>query len=147
MGVRVLVGTAKGGFWVTSASRRDWEVTGPFLKGWKVTAGLRLSDGRVLAAVGSDVYGPAVHMYNNYVHIRQSVGTARSESRNGDESGASGGSWEQLPGGPEYPEGGPGRFRQIWTLAENRGRCTPACRTRASSRVTTAATPGSRSPG
>ena len=55
MGVRVLVGTAKGGFWVTSASRRDWEVTGPFLKGWKVTAGLRLSDGRVLAAVG--MYG------------------------------------------------------------------------------------------
>ena len=126
MGVRVLMGTAKGGFWVTSASRRDWEVTGPFLKGWKVTAGLRLSDGRVLAAVGSDVYGPAVHMYNNYVHNE---------------------SWEQLPGGPEYPEGGPGRFRQIWTLAENRGRCTPACRTRASSRVTTAATPGSRSPG
>ena len=68
MGVRVLVGTVKGGFWVTSANRREWEVTGPFLKGWKVTAGLRLPDGRFLAAVGSDVYGPAVHMYNNYVH-------------------------------------------------------------------------------
>ena len=29
--------------------------------------------------------------------------------------------WEQLPGGPEYPDGDPSRFRQIWTLAENRG--------------------------
>ena len=121
MGVRVLVGTAKGGFWVTSANRRDWEVMGPFLKGWKVTAGLCLSDGRFLAAVGSHVYGPAIHMYNNYVHNERLAGTVGGELRNGDESGASGGSWEQLPGGPEYPQGGPSRFRQIWALAENRG--------------------------
>ena len=121
MGVRVLVGTVKGGFWVTSSNRRDWEVTGPFLKGWKVTAGLRLSNGRFVAAVGSDVYGPAVHMYNNYVHNGRSPGTVGGQPHSGDGSHASGGSWEQLPGGPEYPEGGPGRFRQIWTLAENRG--------------------------
>ena len=37
MGVRLLVGTAKGGFRVTSDDRREWEVSGPFFKGWKVT--------------------------------------------------------------------------------------------------------------
>ena len=37
---RLLVGTAKGGFWVTSDDRRQWKVEGPFFKGWKVTAGL-----------------------------------------------------------------------------------------------------------
>ena len=39
MGVRLLVGTAKGGFWVTSDDHREWAVEGPFFKGWKVTAG------------------------------------------------------------------------------------------------------------
>ena len=100
MGVRVMVGTAKGGFWVTSPDRRKWEVTGPFFKGWKVTAGLRLSDGRFMAAVASDIYGPAVYVY-------------RGDNPDGQ--------WEQLPSGPEYPGGGDRRFRQIWTLKENRG--------------------------
>ncbi len=59
MGVRLLVGTSKGGFWVTSDDRREWAVEGPFFKGWKVTAGLRLARGGFMAAVASDVYGPA----------------------------------------------------------------------------------------
>ena len=102
MGVRLMVGTAKGGFWVTSANRRDWEVTGPFLKGWKVTAGLRLSNGRFVAAVGSDVYGPAVHMYNNYVHNGRSPGTVGGQPHSGDGSHASGGSWDPVTGLNEH---------------------------------------------
>ncbi len=97
MSVRLMVGTGKGGFWVTSDDRRAWKVTGPFFKGWKVTAGLRLADGRYMAAVASDIYGPAIHM-----------------SADGEE-------WEQLASGPAYAGGGDRRLREIWTLRENRG--------------------------
>ncbi|MDE2763915.1 MAG: exo-alpha-sialidase [Gemmatimonadota bacterium] len=98
MGVRLLVGTAKGGFWVTSDDRSEWEVAGPFFKGWKVTAGLRLRDGSFVAAVASDIYGPAIFL-----------------SPDGDE-------WEQVADGPAYPDGDDRRLRQIWTLRENRGK-------------------------
>lgn len=97
MSVRLMVGTGKGGFWVTSDDRGAWKVDGPFFKGWKVTAGLRLADGRFMAAVASDIYGPALHV-----------------SADGDK-------WEQLPSGPAYPPGGDRRLREIWTLREHRG--------------------------
>jgi len=97
MSVRLMVGTGKGGFWVDSDDRRAWKVSGPFFKGWKVTAGVRLADGRFMAAVASDIYGPALHV------------------------SADGQNWEQLPSGPVYPDGGDRRLREIWTLRENRG--------------------------
>lgn len=97
MSVRLMVGTGKGGFWVSSDDRRAWKVSGPFFKGWKVTAGVRLADGRYMAAVASDIYGPALHV-----------------SRDGE-------NWEQLPNGPAYPDGSDRRLRQVWTLRENRG--------------------------
>ncbi len=97
MSVRLMVGTGKGGFWVSSDDRRAWKVSGPFFKGWKVTAGVRLADGRYMAAVASDIYGPALHV-----------------SRDGVD-------WEQLPNGPAYPDGSDRRLRQVWTLRENRG--------------------------
>ena len=97
MSVRLLVGTAKGGFWVTNDDRREWNIEGPFFKGWKVTAGLRLEGGGFVAAVASDIYGPAIFL-----------------SPDGEE-------WEQVTDGPSYPDGDDRRLRQIWTLRENRG--------------------------
>lgn len=97
MGVRLLVGTAKGGFWLTSEDRSQWTVEGPFFKGWKVTSGLRLGDGRFLVGVASDIFGPTLQV-----------------SENGQD-------WTQIDDGPAYPEGGDRKLRQIWTLAENRG--------------------------
>ena len=109
MGVRVLVGTEKGGFWMRSSpDRRRWEVSGPFFKGWKVTAGLRLADGRFMAATASHVYGPALHL---------SKGADGSLDADAPDAQA----WEQVPRGPFYPDGGERRLRQVWTLAENRG--------------------------
>jgi len=36
-GVRVLVGTRKGAFVLTSdGSRRDWEISGPHFAGWEI---------------------------------------------------------------------------------------------------------------
>ena len=88
MSVRLLVGTAKGGFWVTSGDRREWKVDGPFFKGWKVTAGLRRESGDFVVAVASDVYGPAVFL-----------------SHDGEE-------WQQVEDGPAYPDGGDRRLRR-----------------------------------
>jgi len=96
VGVRLLVGTAKGGFWMTSDDRSEWKVEGPFFKGWKVTAGLRLDDGRFLVGVASDIFGPALQVSENGVD------------------------WEQIEEGPRYEDGGDRKLRQIWTLRENR---------------------------
>lgn len=108
MGVRVLVGTEKGGFWMRSPDRRTWEVSGPFFKGWKVTAGLRLADGRFMVATASHVYGPALHL---------------SKGGNGPPSAdlPDAQAWEQTERGPSYPDGGKRRLSQVWTLKENRG--------------------------
>lgn len=116
MSVRLLVGTAKGGFWLTSRDRREWEVIGPFFKGWKVTAGIRLSDGRFMTAVASDIYGPAVYAIREDGNEAQGDGTA---ARRGTTTPPD--QWEQLVDGPTYPDGGDRRLRQIWTLKENRG--------------------------
>ena len=97
MGIRLLVGTAKGGFWITSSDRAHWQVSGPFFKGWKVTAGLRMADGRYVIGVASDVYGPALH-------VTEDLET-----------------WSQIENGPAYPDGGDRQLRQIWTLEEDRG--------------------------
>lgn len=109
MSARLLVGTAKGGFWLTSRDRREWDVTGPFFKGWKVTAGVRLSDGRFMAAVASDIYGPALY----------STRGGRAATVGGAVPGPD--QWEQVAEGPAYADGGDRRLRQVWTLKENRG--------------------------
>lgn len=95
---RVLVGTVKGGFWLTQTNGDSWKVDGPLFKGWKVTAGTRLSTGRFLIGVASDIYGPAIQISDDLAN------------------------WSQAPQSPAYPEGGDRRLKQIWTLAENRGR-------------------------
>ena len=93
--MRLLVGTVKGGFWFTSEDRTTWTVHGPFFAGWKVTAGLRLQDGRYLIGVASDIYGPALQV-----------------SEDGE-------TWTQIESGPSYPDGGAPKLRQIWTLEEH----------------------------
>ena len=95
--MRLLVGTVKGGFWFTSPDREEWTLSEPFFAGWKVTTGLRLSDGRYLIGVASDIYGPALQV-----------------SEDGE-------TWTQIEAGPSYPEGGDPKLRQIWTLGENDG--------------------------
>lgn len=95
--MRLLVGTVKGGFWFTSQDRRSWTVDAPFFAGWKVTAGLRLADGRYLIGVASDIYGPALQVSEDGVE------------------------WTQIKNGPSYPGGGDAKLRQIWTLREHDG--------------------------
>lgn len=61
--VRVLVGTRKGGFILSSdAARENWDVKGPFFKGWNVMHMVfDPRDQRLHAAVVHDVFGPSTH--------------------------------------------------------------------------------------
>lgn len=94
MEVTVAVGTEKGAYLLrTDAERRDWTITGPLFKGWKVTAFGEAGDGTYLLATGSNWFGAALH-------------------RSSDLS-----DWTQIVDGPAWPQGGDRKLTQIWTLA------------------------------
>jgi len=62
-GVRVLVGTRKGAFIITSdGDRRDWEVSGPHFPGWEVyhVAGSLLDPERIYAAPSGGWFGQVI---------------------------------------------------------------------------------------
>jgi photosystem II stability/assembly factor-like uncharacterized protein len=91
--VVVVIGTEKGAFVCTSgAARAQWEVEGPLLKGWRVTASARTASGRCLVATASPVYGVALHGGPDFRQLAQ------------------------IDTGPAYPQGGERRLNQIWTL-------------------------------
>ena len=66
--VLVLVGTRKGGFILSSDSKREtWELNGPFFKGWNVMhMTFDPRDQRLHAAVVHDVYGPSTHYSDDF---------------------------------------------------------------------------------
>lgn len=63
MGVGLLIGTRKGLFLLSASDdRREWDVSGPHLKGWEVFHAVAdPRDGAVYAATNSFVYGATVH--------------------------------------------------------------------------------------
>src|SRR6201990_1121249 len=87
-GVRVLVGTRKGGFILTSdAQRSDWKVDGPHLAGWEIyhMKGSPVDPNRIYASQTSGWFGQIIQ--------RSSDG---------------GKTWETPGGGPEKsPQGWP----------------------------------------
>ena len=91
MGVRVIVGTEKGGFVCESDdSRASFKVQEPLFKGWKVTASARTSTGRTIVATASRVYGAAIQV--------------------SDDDGAK---WRQVENGPAYEEGALDILREL----------------------------------
>ncbi len=97
MSVLVIVGTAKGGFALRSKDRKNWDIEGPFFKGWSVTAATRDPDGMFLIGAASYVYGPAIH-------------TSRDLAE-----------WRQVSNGPAYPTDGKYKLTQIWKLLVHDG--------------------------
>lgn len=82
------IGTEKGGF-IARRTTDGFDITGPLFPGWKVTTWGRTPGGAYLAALGSNWFGPAVQRSTDLEE------------------------WEQVPGTPTYPEGGP-KLEQIW---------------------------------
>ncbi len=63
-GVRVLVGTRKGAFILTSDGRRQqWEVSGPHFGGWEIfhVKGSPVNPNRLYASQSSDWFGQVMH--------------------------------------------------------------------------------------
>ncbi|HQR43764.1 MAG TPA: hypothetical protein PLX97_13815, partial [Gemmatales bacterium] len=62
-GVRVLVGTRKGAFVLTSdAARKKWNTTGPFFAGWEIyhVKGSPVDPDRIYASQTSNWFGQQV---------------------------------------------------------------------------------------
>jgi hypothetical protein len=92
MMVNLCIGTDKGAWVLTSGDRKDWDLHGPYAKGWKVTTFGRDLEGGYLLATGSNWYGAAIQ-------------------RSADLD-----SWKQLESGPAYATGGERPLTQIWTM-------------------------------
>lgn len=114
MSVALVVGTRKGAVILTSdKTRRTW--TGELvLKGWHVTASARDAGGRIYAAIGNDVYGPAIMASDDLKTWRQLDAAPRyreGEIGNPDHNRTLGAA------DPFGRFGGNGRYvDQIWTL-------------------------------
>jgi hypothetical protein len=92
MSLTVVVGTAKGGFILRTDDRQSWSMSGPFFKGWKVTAITRDAQGTFLCGTASDVYGAAIHKSTDLEN------------------------WTQVKKGPSYPKEGTAGLKQIWKI-------------------------------
>ncbi|MCA9244485.1 MAG: hypothetical protein KDA32_11050 [Phycisphaerales bacterium] len=92
MPVVLVVGTAKGGFVCRSDDRLNWDIEGPFLKGWGVTAAARGPAGDWLVGTTSFVYGAAIHRSDD---LRE---------------------FAQAKQGPAYSEDSGVKLEQIWKI-------------------------------
>ena len=69
-GVRVLVGTRKGAFILTSDDKREqWHVDGPHFGGWEIyhLKGSPADPKRIYASQASDWFGQVIHL--SLIHI------------------------------------------------------------------------------
>ena len=101
----LLVGTAKGAFFVESdAERRAWDIRGPLCEGWPIhDLIVEPGSGAILAGGGSPWYGPAVW---------------RSEDL--------GASWTHSSDGLTYGDGAASDpVATVWSLATGAGRHDP----------------------
>lgn len=104
-GLVLMAGTRKGAFFLESNDdRSDWTVSGPSLKGWKVS-NLQVdprSDGRLFAAVSHFVYGPTIHRSRDggqsWTQVDQSPAFSGDDSRDLNQI------WTLTPGPPSQPE-------------------------------------------
>jgi hypothetical protein len=108
---RVLVGTRKGAFVLTSDERRkDWSVAGPFFGGWEIfhVKGSPLDPDRVYASQASDWFGQVIH--------RSDDGGATWEPVGNDFS------YDGVPGEHQWYDGTlrPWAFTRVWHLEPSR---------------------------
>ncbi len=76
-GVRVLVGTMKGAFILTSdGTRKDWKVSGPHFGGWEIyhLKGSPADPNRIFASQSSGWHGQVVHRSDNGGKTWETVG-------------------------------------------------------------------------
>ena len=107
-GVRVLVGTIKGGFLLSSdGRRRSWEVRGPLFGGWEVyhLAGSPADSDRLYASQSNGWFGQVVQRSDDGGNTWESVGNDLA--------------YDGEPGTHLYYDGSslPWKFTRIWHLS------------------------------
>jgi photosystem II stability/assembly factor-like uncharacterized protein len=104
-GVRVLVGTRKGAFILTSdGGRRKWEVSGPFFGGWEIyhLKGSPVDPNRLYASQSSSWFGQQVQRSNDGGKTWESVGKVFA--------------YDGIPGTHQWYDGTPHpwEFKRVW---------------------------------
>ena len=105
--VRVLVGTKKGAFILTSdAKRQRWNVTGPLFAGWEIfhIKGSPIDPNRIYASQCSSWFGQTIHRYNDGGKSWETVGNQFT--------------YEGTPGTHQWYDGKPHpwEFARAWHL-------------------------------
>jgi photosystem II stability/assembly factor-like uncharacterized protein len=106
-GVRVLVGTRKGGFVLSSDGKREkWDVSGPFFAGWQIyhLKGSPADPNRIYASQTSDWFGQTMQRSNDGGKTWETVGNKFS--------------YEGVPGTHQWYDGTPHpwEFKRVWHL-------------------------------
>ncbi len=106
--VRVLVGTRKGAFILTSdANRRQWQVDGPFFGGWEVyhVKGSPVNPQRIYASQSLSWFGQVIQRSDDGGRTWQAVGNRFS--------------YEGNPGTHQWFDGSqrPWEFKRVWQFA------------------------------
>lgn len=104
-GVRLLVGTRKGGFTMTSdEARKDWQIEGPFFGGWEVMhmKGSPANPDRIYASQWTDWHGQVVQRSDDGGKTWEAVGNDFS--------------YDGVPGTHQWYDGTPHPwdFKRIW---------------------------------
>ncbi|MDB5324146.1 MAG: uncharacterized protein JWN40_5777, partial [Phycisphaerales bacterium] len=82
-GVRVLVGTRKGAFILTSDGKRErWDVTGPHFGGWEIyhMKGSAVDPNRIYASQSSSWFGQIIQRSNDGGKTWEQPGTKAGEA-------------------------------------------------------------------
>jgi hypothetical protein len=106
-GVRLLVGTKKGAFVLTSdGARETWEVTGPHFAGWEVyhVAGSPADPNRIYASQTSDWFGQVIQRSDDGGETWETVGNEFT--------------YDGVPGTHQWYDGTPHpwEFKRVWHL-------------------------------
>src|SRR3954465_11658669 len=106
-GVRVLVGTRKGAFILTSdATRKKWEINGPHFAGWEIyhVKGSPVDPNRIYASQCSGWFGQMIQRSNDGGKTWEAVGNEFK--------------YQGIPGTHQWYDGTqhPWEFKRIWHL-------------------------------
>src|SRR3984893_16018631 len=121
-GVRLLVGTRKGAFVLTSdAKRKDWKVDGPHFAGWEIyhAKGSPVDPDRIYASQTSAWFGQIIQRSNDGGKTWETPGGGATTTADGWTKGESNKFvYDGVPGTHQWYDGTqhPWEFKRVWHL-------------------------------
>ncbi|MBV9007776.1 MAG: exo-alpha-sialidase [Verrucomicrobia bacterium] len=120
--VRVLAGTRKGAFILTSdATRRDWEIDGPYFAGWEIyhMKGSPIDPDRIYASQTSGWFGQIVQRSDDGGRTWNTPGTSEEDLRGPDglpRGRSNDFRYDGIPGTHQWYDGTqhPWEFKRVW---------------------------------